>query len=288
MSQVLHRYTRELDSFERDRLAEGGTHFDELEERVERHGTGVDIGPLDSLMRQVEELVQAGRWRTAEESDGWLSPRLHHALRLTRAEAGDRGLWHWLALRYRSYVEYRWTGDSGVNRDRWFGPVHKQALARLWWGAELFRDGDDYEPAQFLFRRQDMPNSYLHRPLARCRPLALAMVDQLQEIGGETAPKASDVNDLARVLNLTTAGIPPEAETGYVRDDASAYQLWLDQTVDANQDWDKLPAGPPTGRRSEATKAAGLGIASRAWALAPGIAQAIGAKGSARRPMADA
>src|SRR3712207_5044930 len=143
MAEVLYRYTRELDTFGRDRLAEGDTRFQEIEQRVERQRRDGDIDPRDGLMRRVGALAESGEWRTAEESDTWLSPRLHSALRLTRAEAGDRGLWHWLALRYRSYVEYRWTGDGGVNRDRWFGPVHKQALARLWWGAELFRDGDD-------------------------------------------------------------------------------------------------------------------------------------------------
>ncbi|MGY1763045.1 DUF6339 family protein [Geodermatophilus sp. SYSU D00779] len=285
MAETLHRFTRELDGFERERLAEGGASFDALEKVVERHGQTVPVDVLDGLMRRFHELVDQRRWASAEESDRWLAPRLHAALRLTRSEAGHRGLWHWLALRYRGYVTYRWTGAEGVARERWFGAINKQALARLWWGAELFRDGEDYSPVEFLFIRQDMPNSYLHRPLVRCRPLALGMVDQLQEIGGDEGPKASQVNDLARVLNLTTAGIPPEAETGFVRDDAAAYDAWLQAHFPPNHDWDKLPLGPSTGRRSDATETAGRRIAARGWALAPSVAEAVGAKGSAKRSL---
>ncbi|MGY1669424.1 DUF6339 family protein [Geodermatophilus sp. SYSU D00710] len=287
MAETLHRFTRELDGFERERLAEGGASFDALEEVVERHGQAIHVDVLDGLMRRFHELVDQRRWASAEESDRWLAPRLHAALRLTRSEAGDRGLWHWLALRYRGYVTYRWTGAEGVARERWFGAINKQALARLWWGAELFRDGEDYSPVEFLFIRQDMPNSYLHRPLVRCRPLALGMIDQLQEVGGDD-PKASQVNDLARVLNLTTAGIPPEAETGFVRDDTTAYERWLSAPVSTGTNWDERPIGPPTGKRSESTQAAGRRIAARGWALAPSVAAAVGAKGSTKRSFGQA
>ncbi|MGY1810183.1 DUF6339 family protein [Blastococcus sp. SYSU D00669] len=282
MAVALSRYVRELDSFERERLAEGDARIEDVEEIVHRRGQTVDVEAVDRLMGYVTGLVERGRWASPEDSDAWLAPRLHSALRLTRSEAGDRGVWHWLALRYHDYVDYRWSGSGGVARDRWFGPVHKQALARLWWGAELFRDGDDYEPVRVLFFRQDMPNSYLHRPLVRCRPLALGMVDQLQAVGGEGGPKASAVNDLARVLNLTTAGLPPEAETGFFRDDAAAYERWLHDLLPPDHDWDTTPAGPPTGRRSDAVRAAGRGIAERGWSLAPNVAAAIGARGAAR------
>ena len=282
MSEGLVRYTRELDSLERARLAEGDAPLKDIEEPVLRGGHPISVALVHDLMDLVMENAELGVWTTREESDRWLAPRLHAALRLTRAEAADKGTWHWLALQYGDYVTYRWKGEAGIARDRWFGPIHKQALARLWWGAELFRDGPDYRPVEFFFKRQDLPNSYLHRPLVRCRPLALGMLDQLRVVGGEDVPKATDINDLARVLNLTTAGVPPEAETGFVRDDAAAYLEWLESPSWPEDDWADLPRGPETGARSQGTQEAGLAIAERGWEVAGGVAQAIGAR-SARR-----
>lgn len=275
----LYRFTRELDKYERDRLAEGDVRLTELEERVDRNGRSIDITALDALMRRFDELMVEKHWSSPELSDAWLAPRIHTALRLTRAEAGDKGMWHWLALRFTGYVTYRWEGASGVAHDRWFGPVHKQALARLWWGAELFRDGPDYGPVDFFFARQDFPNSYLHRSLVRCRPLALGMIDKLREVSRTDAPKASHINDLARVLNLTTAGIPPEVETGFFRDDMEAYEDWVADPARPAA-WDSDPAGPRTGTMPTSVRKAAFDIATRGWDLAPGVAKALGARGS--------
>jgi hypothetical protein len=278
----LYRYTKELDGFERDRLGEGDVRLTDLEERVERAGVPIHISALDSPMQHFRGLVDDKHWSSPELSDAWLAPRIHATLRLTRAEAGDKGMWHWLALRFPDYVTYRWEGSAGVAHDRWFGPVHKQALARLWWGAELFRDGPDYGPVDFFFARQDFPNSYLHRSLVRCRPLALGMIDKLREVSRTAAPKASHINDLARVLNLTTAGIPPEVETGFYRDDAEAYEDWI-ATPAQSEVWDVPPAGPRTGTLPTAVKKAAFDIATRGWDLAPGVAKTLGSRGASAK-----
>ena len=283
MSEDLYRFSRELDSLERERHAEGLAPLEDIEERVLRAGQPINIELLHDLMDLVMENADLGVWTAREESDRWLAPRLHAALRLTRSEAADKGIWHWLALQYSDYVSYRWKGLDGVARDRWFGPIHKQALARLWWGAELFRDGPDYRPVEFFFKRQDLPNSYLHRTFARCRPLVLGMLDQLRTVGETDVPKATQINDLARVVNLTTAGVPPEAETGFVRDDASAYLTWVATPSWPADDWADLPRGPETGARDAATERSGLAIAERGWQIAAGVAEAVGAR-SARKP----
>jgi hypothetical protein len=275
----LHRYIRELERLERERLEEGGERFEDLEEVVRRDGEAISIDVLDGLMEHTRKLAAAGEWSSPETSDRWLAPRLHNALRLRRSEAGDKGLWHWVALRYPTYVAYRWDGLKGITRDRWFGPIQKQAFARLWWGAELFRDGPDYGPVDFFFQRQDMPNSYLHRPLVRCRPLALGLVDQLRDVNEKSQPKASQINDLARALNLTTAGISPEAETYFARDDISQYEDWLAEDAIAGS-WTSTPSGPKTGTRSELVSEAGRAIAARGWGIAPQVATARNSRGS--------
>lgn len=224
----------------------------------------VRLRAVRSLFAAVDERIRAGEWETDRAvSDRWIAPRLHYALRLTRAEASPRGTWQWLSVQVADYVDWRWRDKGGtVAENRWWGEVHKQALSRLWWGGELFRDGADYGPVVRAFIRQDLPNSYLHRPLARCRSLAVAIVNGLAPGDGDI--KSSDeVNDLARVLNLATAGCPPEIETGYITDDDAAYRAWASSYASVPETWDQLPEGPPAADTTPASIAGGQMIVAR-------------------------
>jgi hypothetical protein len=210
-------------------------------------------------------------------SDRWLAPRLHYCLRLTRTQASDRNLWAWLAVHYNSYVRWRWSDDNrDVSDDRWDGRVNKQALMRLWWGAELFRDGPNLEPVERAFIRQDLPNSYLHRPLIRCRSLALAVVDILVPANDGAARSSDEVNDLARVLNLALAGSPPELETDFQRDDYLGLQRWHHQTPAIPADWDKLPEGPLCTDTTDESRTGGRAVTERAWTFAERVRESRG------------
>jgi hypothetical protein len=231
-----------------------------------RRGETLAVSVLDHLMDDAHDRVRRCDWDDRTKSDRWLSPRVHYALRLHRAEAADRGVWQWIALRYAWYLEWRWADPDGlVSDDRWWGPVHKQAFARLWWGAEIFRDGPDYRPVEQAFVFQDLPNSYLHRPLVRCRSLALAVVDR---IAASSAPSAEQVNSLARVLNLVTVGTPPEVETGYQSDDFASYARWAGSAPPSVQDWVPLPEGPPAADTTENSRLGAARIVSRGWEYA--------------------
>ncbi len=261
----LHRYSRPLSADGRtQRITDPAIRDDDAEAIVRTDGRLVDLTAFDNLYTEVQRRIEAGQWPDRAFSDRWLAPRLHHALRLSRAEAADRGTWQWLAVRVHEYVTWRWERqDNGtVVEARWWGPIHKQALARLWWGAEIFRDGHDYRPVERAFIRQDLPNSLLHRPLVRCRSLALGLVEVLAPDGGD-AVSADEVNDLARALNLATAGSPPEVETGFLRDGVAGYRHWIEQPGVDIRAWDKLPSGPDTVDTTEQSRSAGRRIAER-------------------------
>ena len=278
MSDKLQRFTRPLSPSEIAEIGEVALLPTGAAEDVLRAGAGVPLDAVDHLMADFERQIEGGVWSVdaPELSDAWLAPRLHWALRLTRADASDRGAWHWLArVRYPWYVDFRWTGAEGVNESRWLGPIHKQALARLWWGAELFRDGPDYTPVGKLFQRQDLPNSYLHREFTRCRPLALGLVEHLT--AGGKVPKATEINDIARVVNLVSAGSSPEAETGYFRDSPGDYNAWVAQPPSPT-DWASEPQGPPSPRVPRESLEGALQLAARADAAAPGAAAARGSR----------
>lgn len=266
MSDHLHSIPQKLDSAERDAVFEKsdlGEHS-LLLERAD--GPAPLMKALDALMMAAHNRQLDGEWSDRATSDRWLSPRIHYALRLFRGEAAERGVWQWVAMRYRWYVEWRWSDREGaVASDRWWGPIHKQAFARLWWGAEIFRDGADYRSVERAFVFQDLPNSYLHRPVVRCRSLALAIVEQFSDAN---SPSAKQVNSLARVLNLATVGSPPEVETGYQNDDLDAYNAWVTADFMPPAIWDDLLAGPPAADTTADSKAGGDRVVHRGWTYA--------------------
>lgn len=267
---VLRRFKLPVSAEQRRRLIDHVGVDTSLSEPVRQdtgEGPNSDLTVVDHLMSSAGFRTDGADWRDDRAaSDRWLAPRLHYALRLTRAQAGDRGLWAWLAVRYHAYVAWRWAGaDGSVNEDRWTGPVHKQALMRLWWGAELFRNGADYTPAQRAFLRQDFPNSYLHRPFVRCRSLGLALLEIVAPSTGGEVRSADEINDLARVLNLAMAGCPPELETGLQQDDHAAIDAWIAEEPAVPADWEVLPRGPAASDVTQASLAGGRSIAARGW-----------------------
>jgi hypothetical protein len=272
---TLHRFTEAVSAALRVQLVEGVEATQGRQEPVVRaDGAPIPLDVVEDLMPVVADLATQPAWVADRAAiDRWLAPRLHYALRLTRAQAADRNLWAWLAVRHHTFVTWRWQDGKGqVAEDRWNGPVHKQALMRLWWGAELFRDGADYGPAERAFVRQDFPNSYLHRPVVRCRSLALALVDVVAPTDG-TARSPAEINDLARVLNLVTAGCPPELATDLQQDDHAAFDAWNVEKPSVPGDWDKTPTGPGALDTTDASRDGGRVVAERCWVYAAGHPQ---------------
>lgn len=253
-----------------DDQLEGGTAVEmDASPVVRSDGSLISLLALHDLLEAFDVRRQSGVWdKDRASSDGWLAPRVHAALRLDRAQSSDRGVWHWLAVHSgAAYVQWRWEGDKGIANERWYGPIHKQALARLWWGAEIFRDGGDYTPVERAFKRQDLINSYLHRPLVRCRSFALGVVNVLASENEDALP-ARQVNDLARVLNLCTAGRPPELHVHFQTDDMDAALTWASSDAPVPPDWDPLPSGPQAVDTTEASIGGGTSLAAHGMVLA--------------------
>lgn len=266
----LHRATRAHLGLDLEDLLDSSREAAMAVDAVTRpNGTTLDLSAFNDLFASFEKLRQGGEWRADRTaSDAWLAPRVHASLRMDRSLASDKGIWHWLAVKVASeYVQWRWEGDKGVTDDRWWGPIHKQALARLWWGAELFRDGGDYGPVARAFERQDLINSYLHRPLVRCRSFALGILAVVAREDGKTLP-ARQINDLARVLNLCTAGSPPETRVDFQWDDADAFLVWAGSDADVPDSWEQLPFGPAAVDTTEASIRGGRELALHGLELA--------------------
>lgn len=187
-----------------------------------RDGQSVDFGPLEEV---INECLRR-KWPRPSASDQWLAPRLHASLRLTRREASDNRLWIFLAvLPLRKYVLWRFPGKTGTaDVSNFFGSKGEHAIARLWWGAELTRNGASYSATEKFFSNTDIPNSWLHTNLFRHRPTALACVKFIYELKVEGIALGDLHRDFFKAFNsaLTTnlidalaVSMPAEAERAH-------------------------------------------------------------------------
>ncbi|MFB8115495.1 DUF6339 family protein [Streptomyces sp. NPDC056465] len=172
---------------------------EDLLKGIQGHG-GVDLAkvvePLpddDARWRAepVRELVDDALHQfkgNRTDADGWLAPRLHAALRLTRREAADRRIWNHLALAVApDYVAWRHSpqaapgrSEARINPARFKGSPDRQCFSRLWWAAEMFRNGADYGPVVTACTNQDLIHYALRVELVDHRPTAQALVQVME------------------------------------------------------------------------------------------------------------
>ncbi|MGW2009388.1 DUF6339 family protein [Streptomyces nigrescens] len=211
-----------------------------------------DDGRLE--LRRVRDLIDDAlnkfRAERPTAADAWLAPRLHETLRLTRREAAEKGLWTYLALGVApDYVVWRHLPEPKadgsrvrVARDKFVGPHYKQSFARLWWAAELFRDGSDYRPVVVACGNQDMLNSALRLDVIDHRPTAQALV-RLLERG--TVRTGREVNALTPAVNAAAATLMYDVVAPDVEPDGEALRDWIAGAASAlPSPRNVLPEGP--------------------------------------------
>ena len=214
-----------------------------ISDPVRRNDSGIGIEALEGLLE-----ISIGLPGDPAASDGWLAPRVHSALRLTRREASDPGMWRWLSMTIGSaYLRWRWASEQDVIAPiRVNGGINKQALARLWWSAELLRNGGDYTEVGRFLSVQDFPNSLLHRPVMRFRAFALALVAEVFAHGDRKgrAPRGDEVNAAAEAANLFVVPRSLAALTvGSDQGTSDGYWRWLHEEPPGS--WAEVPVGPP-------------------------------------------
>jgi hypothetical protein len=202
----------------------------------------LDIEPLINIVRR-----GMAKFIDPEESDGWLAPRVHASLRLYRNEAADPRLWSYLGVvELPGYVRWRWKGKEGkpAMADRFIGAQFKQALSRLWWSAEMTRNGPDYNPTVTFFNRQDFPNTWLRFNAFHHRPAALAAIKFLSALHNGDFATGREINRVGRAFNmaLTTSVLDAVAENP--PPDMPALEDWVNSTVDETLMYESLPRGP--------------------------------------------
>jgi hypothetical protein len=205
----------------------------------------IDLLPLRNV---IEEAMKRFR-PNSTESDRWLGPRVHAALRLTRREAADKRLWSYLTVvEFPGYVRWRWqepdNHEDVVPVDRFLGEDSRNAVARLWWAAELTRNGKDYGPTVKALANSRFAVSWQHLDALHHRPAALAVVEFLDQFGGEGATDPQG-QAMAKAFNLALRTLVLDALCDNAATDAQALREWCCMPIDLTK-WmgEQLPDGP--------------------------------------------
>jgi hypothetical protein len=205
------------------------------------------------LVAPVLELLDEARDRFVEnrvEADGWLAPRLHGTIRMTRAEAADSRLWNHLALIVApDYVVWRHSNGEEATVGRFSGPHYTQAFSRLWWAAELFRNGPDYRPVEIACRVQDVLNTTMRLDVIDHRPTAQAILQVVARMLKEKVSRPGDqVNALSSAVNAAGSTLVYDMLAPDEPTDQDELLDWIDETGRvAAVPWDRLPDGPEDG-----------------------------------------
>ena len=147
----------------------------------------------------VQLATKAATFLQPDEMDPWLAPRLHSALRIPRRLATDEGVWTWLAFQCQLFVEARFRkGKKSLHPWRYRGAWSRNAISRLWWGAEMTRNGPDYSAVTLCFARTRTAQFALELMYSWDRAAAIAF-SRVAE-GADGGPRLSD----AQTTRLST------------------------------------------------------------------------------------
>ena len=251
-----HRYSDAVST----RLAEGFLQGGSLppvarEARVELAnefpGTDIDPALLAALQHHVLGLSPDAKPDERNATmDQWLAPRLHAALRIPRRLAADRGFWAWLAIdHFADFVHLRWRPSDGAPTSAWrfTGEVLRNGVARLWWGAEMVRNGNSYEYVPLVFGRVRTAQFALELRYSHHRPAAIAFTRVVERWTASEALEDERMKATSKRINaqLTTRSL--EAIAGFHDADEDPPDDWYrDRPSLESLTADELPVGPET------------------------------------------
>ncbi len=159
---------------------------------------------LDSFDRIVDSILNETP-RYSPSIDALAAAGIHQALPLTRREAREPGIWRFLTVIYRpDFVRHRWENRSwSTMRSRFLRLDMRpdgNAIARLWWIAELTRRDTNYALTSKVLKRQTLANGLFVRDLAHFPPAIAACVEELEDAPAHVIE--ATLKELTRMLGL--------------------------------------------------------------------------------------
>ncbi len=207
----LRRLGREAKSLVTRELASGALerHSPSTYDRfLEDASVTVDSTELDAAL---DRLI-ATTTRHDPAIDRVAAPAIHRALPLPRREAALPGIWRFIAVALRpDFVRHRWEARSWATmRTRFWSPGTRpdsNAFFRLWWIAELTRQGDSYELTERVFARQPLVTQLFVRAFSQHREAVAAFTDEMGDAASDEIERvAKELNGVLGTLVLESLG----------------------------------------------------------------------------------
>jgi hypothetical protein len=191
----------------------------------------LNSGLVVQQLKDAFQLVVQSAGQTPSEadrvgSDGQMAAATHKALAgLTRREASDADLWaHLATFGIPQYVRWRWTTDKPAPMwGRFAGSKVRNAIARLWWWAEVTCDHDKpigdpqrYAVTKNVRDRQTMMMWFVDCAFSGHSGIATSLcgIQETQSLSDAGQRRiCRSVNRLARVVCLDSLQSPAETET---------------------------------------------------------------------------
>lgn len=217
----LHRLAPEAHCLVTEALARGelDRHPPAAYERfLDESAEPVELDELDEALDEV--IANAPRHDPVIERRA--APLVHRALRLSRREAAQAGVWRFLAVVHRpDFVRHRWEVAAwATTRTRYWslGTRHdSNVFSRLWWIAELTRDGGDYALTERAFGRQAIAIQIFIRRYSWSRAAVAALLDELDDASPRVIERVT--RDLVGALGtLVLEAIEPSRLRDLVRE----------------------------------------------------------------------
>lgn len=158
------------------------------------------------------------------KSDGWLAPRLHNALRLTRREAARKEFWIGLVFQNLDYLWWRFevSRNNPVGLDRVLGSDSRMAFAQIWWAAELLVEAD-YNLSSTSARSSNLGMYFQTLDLFHSKPLAVALCKESFE---KNHGRDYHINTTKK-MNLSINCFVRDDIAASYSPDAKAVQKWI-------------------------------------------------------------
>jgi len=174
---------------------------------------------LDWLGDRLDEIMGE-----EDEYDGTMdkeaAPAVHQAVDISRREAADSGIWHDLAIRqFPEFVRHRWKyeGTQAMRKKFWTYGVPLDSVSntfeRLWWIAELTRDGDDYTYTRRAFGNRRLCFRVFDIQLGRYKPAARACIEVLHDEEEDEYEDNDTIDHTVQQLRKAASNVPLEGRT---------------------------------------------------------------------------
>lgn len=186
---------------------------------IEDHLVEVDAdADLDALGDIINEAI-ADHKEGSHEIERDIAPAIHRELDLTRRQASEIGIWHYLAIVWRpDFVRHRWPWKDTQRtetsmREKFLGSptdLYANAFHRMWWHAELTYDPgreDSYALTRDVASFQRLADWLFDPGFARYKPLVVACGDALSD------ESTTVVNKAVKRVNHAVSTIPIEGQS---------------------------------------------------------------------------